>query len=65
MRLLIDASPRDINLSIKNADFKDSKSHVAPFRVVNIGNSKPISLLDYVKVLTLHTIALHYFDTLA
>ena len=26
----------------------DSKSHVAPFRVVNIGNSKPHQLLDFI-----------------
>ena len=29
----------------------DSISDVAPFRIVNIGNSKPINLLDYVKEL--------------
>ncbi len=29
----------------------DSISNSAPFRIVNIGNSKPICLLDYVKVL--------------
>ena len=29
----------------------DSISDVAPFRIVNIGNSRPINLLDYVKVL--------------
>ncbi len=29
----------------------DSISNSAPFRIVNIGNSKPISLLDYVNVL--------------
>ena len=29
----------------------DSISEVAPFRIVNIGNSQPINLLDYVKEL--------------
>ena len=29
----------------------DSISDVAPFRIVNIGNSHPINLFDYVKVL--------------
>ena len=29
----------------------DSISDVAPFRIVNIGNSKPINLLDYIKEL--------------
>ena len=29
----------------------DSLSNVAPFRIVNIGNSKPINLLDYIKEL--------------
>ena len=27
----------------------DNKSYVAPFRVVNIGNSKPTQLLDFVE----------------
>ena len=35
------------NDTIKN----DSISDVAPFRIVNIGNSQPINLLDYVKEL--------------
>ena len=29
----------------------DSKSDVAPFRVVNIGNSKPKKLLDFIKAI--------------
>ena len=29
----------------------DNISAVAPFRIVNIGNSKPISLLDFIKEL--------------
>ncbi len=29
----------------------DSKSPIAPFRVINIGNSKPIELLDFIKTL--------------
>ena len=29
----------------------DSKSNVAPFRVVNIGNSKPSQLLDFIKAI--------------
>lgn len=48
MRLLIDASPKDIDLSRKNAVKIDSKSEVAPFRVVNIGNSQPSKLLDFI-----------------
>lgn len=48
MRLLIDAIPRVSDLSATNKDVEDSKSHVAPFRVVNIGNSKPAQLLDFI-----------------
>ena len=48
MRLLIDVRPWDIDLSTENNDLKDSKSPVAPFRVVNIGNSKPTQLLDFI-----------------
>ena len=32
-------------------DCADSKSHVAPFRVVNIGNSKPHQLLDFIRAI--------------
>ncbi|XXK29963.1 NAD-dependent epimerase/dehydratase family protein [Rhodobacteraceae bacterium nBUS_24] len=42
MRLLIDAVPEE------NAAKLDSKSEVAPFRVVNIGNSQPSKLLDFI-----------------
>ena len=48
MRLLMDAIPGDINFSEKNAGKMDSKSEVAPFRVVNIGNSQPSKLLDFI-----------------
>lgn len=48
MRLLMDATPKDIDLSGQNAVKIDSKSEVAPFRVVNIGNSQPSKLLDFI-----------------
>lgn len=48
MRLLIDAVPDHLCPSLKNAELIDSKSPVAPFRVVNIGNSKPVKLLDFI-----------------
>ena len=48
MRLLIEAIPGDIDFSKKNAGKMDSKSEVAPFRVVNIGNSQPSKLLDLI-----------------
>ena len=35
----------------KNIFKNDSISDVAPFRIVNIGNSQPINLLDYIKEL--------------
>ena len=46
--LLIDAIPKKTNILGKSIIKSDSKSHVAPFRLVNIGNSKPIKLLDFI-----------------
>jgi UDP-glucuronate 4-epimerase len=48
MRLLVDAIPSVENRPITNEGAEDSKSNVAPFRVVNIGNSKPAQLLDFI-----------------
>ena len=48
MRLLIDAIPECNDKPREQADVEDSKSHIAPFRVVNIGNSKPHQLLDFI-----------------
>ena len=48
MRLLIYAVPEDGDCLDENAGKLDSKSHVAPFRVVNIGNSQPSQLLDFI-----------------
>ena len=48
--LLISKEPKKVN---ERKDFikNDNISAVAPFRVVNIGNSKPINLLDFIKEL--------------
>ena len=51
MRLLIDAIPEYSYMHATQADGADSKSHVAPFRVVNIGNSKPHQLLDFIRAI--------------
>ena len=51
VRLLIDAIPKDGNLSEEQVGKLDSKSEVAPFRVVNIGNSQPAQLLDFIKAI--------------
>ena len=48
MRLLIDAIPSAEDPSSADEYAEDSKSKVAPFRVVNIGNSKPAQLLDFI-----------------
>lgn len=53
MRLLMDAIPEGRILSGQNAHKLDSKSHVAPFRVVNIGNSSPAKLLDFINAIEL------------
>ena len=51
MRLLMDAIPGHSDYSEKNAGKIDSKSKVAPFRVVNIGNSEPSKLLDFIEAI--------------
>ena len=48
MRLLVDANPEFSDPNAAHWDVADSKSKVAPFRVVNIGNSKPTPLLDFI-----------------
>ena len=48
MRLLMDAVPIGSFPYEGYQDFEDSKSPVAPFRVVNIGNSKPRKLTEFI-----------------
>ena len=51
MRLLMDAIPAD-TISYDNIrDLADSKSSVAPFRVVNIGNSEPEKLSTFIEAI--------------
>ena len=51
MRLLMDTIPEGPNLLGRNTRGLDSKSPVAPFRVVNIGNSQPSKLLDFIEAI--------------
>ena len=44
LTLLLDTAPTQTPI----ADVADSLSPVAPFRVVNIGNNKPVELLDFI-----------------
>ena len=48
MRLLMDTTPGNKDPSLEHTRTVDSKSEVAPFRVVNIGNSQPSTLLDFI-----------------
>jgi UDP-glucuronate 4-epimerase len=48
MRLLIEAVPGAKSVTDEKASYSDSISEVAPFRVVNIGNSQPYQLLDFI-----------------
>jgi UDP-glucuronate 4-epimerase len=48
MRLLIDAKPQSTNSFGNKFNAKEDQSPTAPFRVVNIGNSKPRKLLDFI-----------------
>jgi UDP-glucuronate 4-epimerase len=47
IRLLIDAAPR----RLETVPEGDSLSPVAPFRVVNIGNSEPVQLLAFIEAI--------------
>ncbi len=51
INLLIDTSPNTTCQLEDHANLKDSKSPVAPFRVVNIGNSQPEKLTDFIKAI--------------
>ena len=48
MRLLMEVIPEHSDISQGTASKIDSKSAVAPFRIVNIGNSQPAKLLDFI-----------------
>lgn len=50
MRLLIDAAPPGPE-GRPELSPRDSISPVAPFRIVNIGNSQPVRLLDFVEMI--------------
>lgn len=49
IRLLIDKSPKQISNNKNSKD--DSFSSVAPYRIVNIGNSNSINLLDFIDII--------------
>ena len=51
MHLLIDAIPEGANHLRHTSRKTDSKSPCAPFRVVNIGNSQPSKLLDFIEAI--------------
>ena len=48
VHMLIDIIPGDKHLLLDGPDVVDSKSLIAPFRLVNIGNSEPVQLLDFI-----------------
>lgn len=48
IRLLIDCVPSNSPLDPDLLIMSDSKSKIAPFRIVNIGNSKPEKLTDFI-----------------
>ena len=51
IRLLIDAIPSvQIDPDLQEGDV-DSLSRVAPFRVVNIGNAKPVQLIEFISAI--------------
>ena len=48
IRLLLDIIPSQSECKVESAREIDSKSPVAPYRLVNIGNSKPEKLIDFI-----------------
>jgi UDP-glucuronate 4-epimerase len=55
VRLLMDVVPKSNEFPATNNTSCDSISSVAPFRVVNIGNSKPSQLLDFITSIEQYT----------
>ena len=53
--LLIDQIPISGNLTTKTEACMENLSPVAPFRVINIGNSKPEKLSDFIKAIEIAT----------
>ena len=51
MKLLLDAIPSQSDYKAKITEEIDSKSPVAPFRLVNIGNSQPEQLGEFISAL--------------
>lgn len=51
VRLLIDTKPGSSKTNKDDSGVSDSISDVAPYRVVNIGNSKPEKLLDFIEAI--------------
>ena len=51
MRLLIDVIPEISVSKLIDPDLGDSRSKAAPFRIVNIGNSKPEKLTDFIEAI--------------
>lgn len=51
IRLLMDTIPVSFEQSAKKLITNDSKSEIAPFRVVNIGNSQPVRLLNFIQAI--------------
>ena len=51
VRLLIDVVPSSSASEKNNISKNENKSPVAPFRIVNIGNSNPESLMDFISAL--------------
>ena len=50
IELLVGVEPPLVNARGNHITIKgDSLSEVAPFRVVNIGNSSPVNLMDYIE----------------
>ena len=55
VRLLIDVTPNNSPENTQNSEIRDSKSNVAAYRVVNIGNSTPVKLTDFIDAIERNT----------
>ena len=51
IKLIIECAPKALSLSEINSYPSDSQSTVAPFRVINVGNSKPQKLISFISAI--------------
>ena len=51
IKILINKIPKAKNSEKNNSFLSDSLSRVAPWRVINIGNSQPVNLIQFIEII--------------